>query len=538
MKKIIEFLRRISIKKRLFIFVLMPLILMIICFLLYYSYSRDVLFEKSAQASKQRIAMAENSLSLNAVHLEEGFDEYCQVLPSMVVSHQEAAFHEEARKQMEVLGADGIVVYDEEGTLLFQEGNQRFPPKIKEQIDQVGFGWLFDDKSNDIILGKEVFFRGERIAKTYAIFRKEVFAPSFIQMDSNDMALVVTDQNQKVLFGQGPINPGVVLAIEDGELTLGMHTFYVQSRNIASTNWMVQDLVSKDYVYEELLSIRNMLMLYSCASLIILFLFSSIFYHSIYDPISAILTSMHDFSEDNLDQMMVRDVGKDEIHDLNVNFNELLVRIDELLKTIQSEQEQRRETQFQLLQAQINPHFLFNTLNTLRYLAILNEDKPVSEGIGALSKLLRNTIVDSNELVSIQEEIENVKSYIVIQKLRYGDIFETVYNIDEEVKYCHILKFLLQPIVENSILHAFEEDREHQILTIRVRSSGGCLKIEVGDNGKGFQLEEEKVNKKLSGIGMKNIQDRIQLMYGGTYRMEVHSVLNVGTITTLYLPLQ
>ena len=207
---------------------------------------------------------------------------------------------------------------------------------------------------------------------------------------------------------------------------------------------------------------------------------------------------------------------------MSTTFNDLLTRIEELLTTVQREQEQRRETQIQLLQAQINPHFLFNTLNTLRYLAILNEDKPVSEGINALAKLLRNTIVDSNEMVSVQEEIENVKNYIIIQKLQKK-----------------ILKFLLQPIVENSILHAFEEDREHQILTIRAREKNGYLCIEIGDNGKGFCVEDSvSSNKKLSSIGMKNIQERIQLMYGDTYSMKVESVIDVGTITTLLLPLE
>ena len=93
--------------------------------------------------------------------------------------------------------------------------------------------------------------------------------------------------------------------------------------------------------------------------------------------------------------------------------------------------------------------------------------------------------------------------------------------------------------MENSILHAFEEDREHQILTIRAREKNGYLCIEIGDNGKGFCVEDSvSSNKKLSSIGMKNIQERIQLMYGDTYSMKVESVIDVGTITTLLLPLE
>ena len=204
---------------------------------------------------------------------------------------------------------------------------------------------------------------------------------------------------------------------------------------------------------------------------------------------------------------------------------------------MESEQEQKRETQFQLLQAQINPHFLFNTLNTLHFLALMNDDKPVGEGISALAKLLRNTITDQKDEVSVAEEIENLKNYIIIQKLRYGDLFETVYNIDEEVKDCKILKFLLQPIVENSILHAFEEDREHQLLTIRAQKYHHYLKISIGDNGKGFKPKERKnSNRNLSGIGIDNISERIRLMYGEKYSMQIQSSIGFGTIVTLLLP--
>ena len=116
----------------------------------------------------------------------------------------------------------------------------------------------------------------------------------------------------------------------------------------------------------------------------------------------------------------------------------------------------------------INAFFLFNTLNTLHYLAILNEDKPVSEGITALARLLRNTIVDSKEVVTVEEEIENLKNYIIIQKLRYGDVFETVYNIDDNVRSCAILKFLLQRL-QRTVFFMPLRIIGHQILTIRAK---------------------------------------------------------------------
>ena len=316
----------------------------------------------------------------------------------------------------------------------------------------------------------------------------------------------------------------------------GLYSYRIRMQPIKDTPWHVVYLMEESYMLEEINNFRNVLLLYGVIFMLLLAGIVFLVYHSIYDPIHQILISMNQVDEADLSKHHVQDHGRDEMHELSVNFNALLTRVEELLHTVQVEQEQKRETQFQLLQAQINPHFLFNTLNTLHYLAILNEDKPVSEGITALAKLLRNTIVDSNEVVSLEEEIENLKNYIIIQKLRFGDLFETVYNIDEDVKNCRILKFLLQPIVENSILHAFEEDRDHQLLTIRAQKEDRYLKIEIGDNGKGFAMGQDVHTRKLSGIGIVNIQERIKLMYGERYSMNIQSALGKGTIVTLLLP--
>lgn len=538
MKKIIDLIRRLSIKQRLIAFALFPSILMLICFMFYYMFSQSVIFQKNEQASIQLVNMASENLSMNALRLAEDVDNMST--SDFFVDLKKDPENSDAVAQLEKLQVSMksrlVRFYDEHGTLIKAYGVEEANHPILMDFQEK---WYYDKKERAFMYLSPIHPSNHMMGYLCVYFPSDVFAPSFVQARSDTAALFILDEDDRVMFGQGDFVDDTQLEIVDGEATIGTKKYYVNEQNIRGLSWKIANVVRQDYVYEEINNFRNLILLYCVIAMILLLIFSTITYHSMHDPIDHILKSMHEFREDNLEAIRIEDGGRDEMHTLSETFNELLLRIDELLTTIQREQEQQRETQIQLLQAQINPHFLFNTLNTLKYLAILNEDKPVSEGINALAKLLRNTIVDSNEMVTVQEEIENVKNYIIIQKLRYGDLFETVYNIDDDVKYQKILKFLLQPIVENSILHAFEEDREHQILTIRAKIWKHCLRIEIGDNGKGFQvLKAEASNKKLSSIGMKNIQERIQLMYGDAYSMKVESVMNVGTITTLILPLQ
>lgn len=498
-----------------------------------------MLLKKNVQASTQLITMAEENLSLNAERLKNKVDVYSeknaciQMVQQASVSDIQKVQMERARMNME---SSLIQIYDRNGTLIGESGEASHVSNMK-YLHRMG--WYYEHDLDEMLYVSTIMQDNQLMGSVYAYFPKAVFAPLFIEKDIQTNAIHILDEDNRVLFGQSSLPYQTQIDVKDYKATIEHQNYIVTTRPIEGMNWKIMDMVSSDHVFEEIHNFRNMILIYCFIAMIVLLFFASLMYHSMHDPINAMLTSMRGFHEDNLDTIKIKDDGKDELHHLSTAFNELLTRIEELLTTVQREQEQRRETQIQLLQAQINPHFLFNTLNTLRYLAILNEDKPVSEGINALAKLLRNTIVDSNEMVSVQEEIENVKNYIIIQKLRYGDLFETVYNIDDNIKRKKILKFLLQPIVENSILHAFEEDREHQILTIRAREKNGYLCIEIGDNGKGFCVDETvSSNKKLSSIGMKNIQERIQLMYGDTYSMTVKSVINVGTITSLMLPLE
>ncbi|MCR0499882.1 histidine kinase [[Clostridium] innocuum] len=542
-------LRRTDIKTRLTLaFIFVPLCLMIVFFLIYYSFSTTVIRDKNEQASAQMVTMSEEIFHLNANALNEQIDNLAastylrNYLYYPADTAMRRAFSHNLHDNDLLAGKKGLQLYDETGKLLYEEGTL-FPVDLKAykaeiQAQKQGGYWLYDNEAQMIMLTREIRdLYDQPLGYVFCSFAQEAFNASLSQSTQAGSHMLVVDANGQVLFGSNPDDIKEIIDLQASTVEINQHSYYMSDKKIEGTPWYVVYLNDENYVLEEIHNFRNMLVAYGIVFFVLLAAIAYFVYHSIYDPVHNILYSMRTLDENNLAMNRVEDDGRDEIHELSINFNDLLDRVQELLHTVHQEQEQKRETQFQLLQAQINPHFLFNTLNTLHYLAILNEDKPVSEGITALARLLRNTIVDSKEVVTVEEEIENLKNYIIIQKLRYGDVFETVYNIDDNVRSCAILKFLLQPIAENSILHAFEEDREHQILTIRAKAEGKYLKIEIGDNGKGFALDmQENRNKKLSGIGIGNIQERIRLMYGEDYSMDIQSVVGTGTIVTLLLP--
>lgn len=544
--KFYKFLRKKGMKSRIvFAFIVVPLVLIAVIFLLYYVISANILYDKSEQSAKAFVDMTEENIYLNTTKLEEQLATIMQQsnFSAMLAYPDEDTYKQAFEAYMSEnsylrLRKD-FQLFDADAHLIFKEGAHIYPLDtiLERKDEQEENSWVYVEELKEIVLIQNVHKNQQLIGYAVCGFPLDALSPSFTRMDREGSMLVIADEQGEYLFGTKHLPSDIKFDFSQKSFSLREDNYYVTSKKVREMDWQIVSLISEENLYQELHNFRNMILLYGILLTIVLEIIAFFIYHSIYDPMNNILTTMRSIDEERSLVQRVVDDGNDEVHQVAVNFNELLDRIEELVKTVESEQEQKRETQFQLLQAQINPHFLFNTLNTLHFLALMNDDKPVGEGISALAKLLRNTITDQKDEVSVAEEIENLKNYIIIQKLRYGDLFETVYNIDEEVKDCKILKFLLQPIVENSILHAFEEDREHQLLTIRAQKYHHYLKISIGDNGKGFKPKERKnSNRNLSGIGIDNISERIRLMYGEKYSMQIQSSIGFGTIVTLLLP--
>jgi len=208
---------------------------------------------------------------------------------------------------------------------------------------------------------------------------------------------------------------------------------------------------------------------------------------------------------------------EDEIGQLGKSFNDMVREINRLIKEVYEKQYLVQESEFKALKAQVNPHFLYNTLESIHWMAKLENYKGVTDIVVSLGKLLRYSTSKVSDIVKVKEEIEQIENYLKIQKIRYGDKFEVNINIEEEVYDKYMLRFLLQPIVENSIIHGLEQKIGKGIIEIRGSIRDNIICFEILDNGVGFGNSKSKGE----GIGMDNVNNRVKIHYGEAYGLIV-----------------
>lgn len=261
-------------------------------------------------------------------------------------------------------------------------------------------------------------------------------------------------------------------------------------------------------------------------------------YPGITSPIRSMLDFCKELSHGNLD-VRIQDNHKDELSDLSGSMNHMADTIQNLLEQQKEQEKKKRELELQMLQYQLNPHFLFNTLNSLRFVAAMHNDQIVSDGIQALSSLLQNTLTNKNEYITVQEELENLENYFAILRIRYAGSFEYSFHVeDEELLSCLVPKLILQPLAENSVMHGSSDDGSVMEIHITCWEEDGHMILELQDDGKGFEITRTDLNphKDRKKIGVANVNDRIQLNFGREYGLKIDSHPCEGTTCTLTLP--
>jgi len=268
---------------------------------------------------------------------------------------------------------------------------------------------------------------------------------------------------------------------------------------------------------------------------------------SIYTPIKKLHDVTTTITKNDLQALMSSD-NVDEITELGMSFNIMIGKIKELLDSKIKEQENLKKAEMRALQAQINPHFLYNTLDTIIWMAESKKTDQVVKIVTALSSFFRISLSKGMDWITIGEEVERIKSYLTIQKMRYRDILDFKIEVDQDAAENTILKLILQPLVENALYHGIKNKRAGGTISVRARRKGeNEVLLEVEDDGIGFtpeklaqlraELEDDSGEIKMeSGFGIGNVNNRIRLYYGKQYGLSIQSEYSTGTCVTLIIP--
>lgn len=312
--------------------------------------------------------------------------------------------------------------------------------------------------------------------------------------------------------------------------------FFVHKIPIENSDWILVGVSSFSRFKEDSVKLLGIVSVVGVLSLLICMLgiFTLIRYQLL--PVKRLGQVMRRVEEGDT-TIRAEQKGAQEFQVLAGTFNQMLERIETLMKEEKEQEALTRIYELKALTSQINPHFLYNTLDTIIWMAEFQDHQKVVDITKALSNYFRLSLNAGEEIVTLRQEIEHVRQYLFIQKERYGDKLE--YEIDEPDDFSDIKlpKIVLQPLVENAIYHGIKESERPGKITITVSKRDTFIDICIADNGVGIN-ENTTSTKELGGVGIKNIQERLALFFGEAFSMEIESELNAYTKVYLHLPLK
>lgn len=360
--------------------------------------------------------------------------------------------------------------------------------------------------------------------------------------------LYIFDNSNTLVYTTGS-EKNIPSALTDGGKNIGKikidgKEYLPVSSSVADTGWSVAAAVPYNFVTSSAKTLLNRLVSLSliCATVIIIMTVIVSFYFT--RPIKTLQFSMKELSDGDLDTR-ISQKRNDEFGDLFNNFNSLAGELNNLIYAVSESEKRETEAKYQMLQSQINPHFLYNSLDTIRMMAVLDDKNDIAEALLNLSALFRYHIRNSDKPVTVKEELAQIKNYLSLQKLRLQEKLEVIYDTDPEALGCYMPKILLQPILENCFSHGFKDISHKLIITVGIKKEGRDICFTVSDNGRGMTVDElDKLAEKLSrhampaehGIGLYNVNERLRLYFSDNRGLIIQSRENEGMSVSFSIP--
>ncbi len=369
----------------------------------------------------------------------------------------------------------------------------------------------------------------------------------------NGVTTIICDEKDRILAGvdRAFINRNYKEFLEEEYGNTGK--VMEKIRQISGTEWRIINLVDKNVyrrnIYRLVWAVIFLVTVITCIFFLIVYFISRKYIQTI----QTIAQGIHDYRGTDSEEIHVDVDEKDELYVIVRQFHRMTARVNSLVETLKQRNEEikaaaisQKHAEIKALEAQINPHFLFNTLDSINWRAIEHDEEEISNMLGTLGSLLRYSVSNIDMMVVLEAEISWLKKYIFLQRDRFQDSFDCSYEISEEALSFPIYKMLLQPIIENTILHAFEEVKEGGLIQVEafVRTDGR-LEIHVRDNGCGMPeevlnsiREEIEKNGPLNSerIGISNVIHRLRIYYHEEAQIHVNSRQGEGTEFILVIP--
>ena len=318
---------------------------------------------------------------------------------------------------------------------------------------------------------------------------------------------------------------------------------YTISRS-EKTGWTVVGCTNVAELLKDSKKARSIYVLVAAILVVVALVLSNFIARNITRPLQQLRDSMARVQEGDFGAAEVEVTSRNEVGSLTRSFNVMTSRIQELMKQNIYEQQQKRKSELKALQSQINPHFLYNTLDSIIWMAEGKKNEEVVVMTASLARLLRQSISNEEEQVPIGQEVEYARSYLTIQKMRYKDKLEFQIQVDAQIMGVPIIKLVLQPLIENAIYHGLKYKEGKGLLIVRGYREGENAVLQIKDNGAGMDeqtlshiFEKHKVNYRSNGVGVYNVQKRLQLYYGMDYGITYSSKQGEGTTASIVIPM-
>jgi two-component system, sensor histidine kinase YesM len=401
-----------------------------------------------------------------------------------------------------------------------------------------------DSYIGTVLIGLQEYYISKQLNNALISSESSIFL-----LDEDDQIILSSEDSNEALksqftsMGRGDLKR----KLDSGFVKAGNVDFIVNQNRFSYFGWQLVQLTPEKSLFSKFYYIGNLTMLLMAACFVMIVIAMLLLKQHMIGPVLYLSKTMRKVQDGDLSVRSTL-VRSDEIGILSNGFNKMISEINNLIIRIKTEEKAKREMEFNVLQAQIKPHFLYNALNSIKWMADIKSQGNISKAVTTLVKMMEYNMNERSKFVTLKQELEYLSWYVHLCSIRYGNSFDCAYDMDEDLQGTFIIKLILQPIVENSITHGICGISGRGLITLSCRRQQSDMKITISDNGRGIHAESlEKIRRNLSagnmrkdkpgGMGISNVNNRLGAEYGPGYSLEIDSGTGMGVTVSMLVPI-